>query len=281
MEKKNEGVKPKYTKFKAIKNIAIVIVVYFAVMISVQTLREVIGKVAFQGFFESSDANYLFVALANISLCFIVPILVKKNTNKSIRRYFYVRKLRLTDILMVFLAAYAIPRLVMHVEGLLLAGRVKVTENTSDTRTLIFFCSAVLIGPIAEEIILRYAMIEQMRKSFSKITILFVTALFFALLHDYTIQGFTCMFLSFIFVSVYYLRTGNLLFTILWHVLYNLITYVMDGRVFDTFWSSIYYVKDGFIIYRPVGLTGLIIMALTGILYYYLCVYQKSNKKLM
>ena len=278
MEEKNKRVKQSNTKVKAIEGIGSIILIYLSIMIVFGALRDVLGKAFYPDFFKSSDGNYLFVGIANIALCVLIPMIVKKNTNKSIRRYFYVRRLRISDLLMVFLTAYAVPRLVMHFEGLLLSGRMTIEEASSTNKTLIFFLSAVLIAPVAEEILMRYALIEHMRKNFSRMTILLFTGLLFAFLHGYNVQGFTCTFLSFLFVSVYYLRTGNLLFTIIWHVSYNLILYIMESKVFDEFWNSIYYVENGFIIYRPVGLVGLIILSIAGILYYYLCGYSRNGK---
>lgn len=254
-EKKGSGVR------QVLANVFEVVFIYFVFMIAAGAIRSFLGA-------DSSDAEYLSVSLANVVLCIVLPLVVKKRLDRSIRESLCFRKVKPLDVVMAFFAVYSIPRLLMHLEGILLSDRMTIKSAEDDERSVIFFLAAVIIGPIAEEIFFRYAIMEQMKEKIPRWIVVILASAFFALLHGYNVQGLTCMFIFFVISSVFYERESNLAYTIILHIFYNLVVYVMDAKMFDPFWEIASRTNNGFIIYRPLGLLLLLILAVISIVYF-------------
>jgi len=171
-------------------NIFGAVFIYFAFIIIAGAIRDALGL-------ESSDSQYVFVSLANVALCIVLPMFVRKNLNRSIRGSLRFREVKPLDVCMALCAVYAIPRLFMHFEGILLSGSMTIQKRAADEPSACFFFAAVIIGPIAEEIFFRHAIMDQLREALPSWIIMVIASLFFALLHGYDVQGFTCMLLFF------------------------------------------------------------------------------------
>lgn len=85
------------------------------------------------------------------------------------------------------------------------------------------------------------------------------------------------MLLFFFLGSIFYEERGNLAFTIILHVAYNLVVYVLDTKAFDAFWEAVSYEKNGFITYRPLGLLVLGTLMAASILYF--CIVTKKRRE--
>lgn len=83
------------------------------------------------------------------------------------------------------------------------------------------FCLAVLIAPIFEELFMRGIILEQLSRRYKPIISITVSALLFAIMHLNVTQGVNAFLLGIIFGLVY-LKTRNLIITILLHGLNNL-----------------------------------------------------------
>jgi len=77
--------------------------------------------------------------------------------------------------------------------------------------------------------------------------------------------------------SLFYEKRGNLAFTIILHVAYNLIVYVLETKAFDAFWEAVSHEKNGFITYRPLGLLLLGIMMAASVLYFGIVTKKRSE----
>jgi len=248
-------------------NVFAVIFIYFAFMLAAGAVRSFLGL-------ESSDAEYLSVSIANIALCIVLPLVVRKNIGRSIRERIGTGGLSPLDIVMALFAVYAVPRLLMHLEGVFLASSMTLQSGSDDEWTVIFFLAAVVIGPVAEEIFFRYAVMEQLKEILPRWIVILLASLFFAALHGYNIQGFTCMFVFFALSSVFYEWKRNLAFTVVLHIVYNLVVYILEAKAFDAFWEAVSRTENGFIIYRPMGLLILGVTAVAAAIYFYFRMYS-------
>ncbi|MBN7576291.1 MULTISPECIES: CPBP family intramembrane glutamic endopeptidase [Clostridium] len=89
------------------------------------------------------------------------------------------------------------------------------------------FCSMVFIAPIFEELFMRGIILEQLSRRYKPIISITVSALLFAILHLNVIQGINAFLLG-IILGLVYLKTRNLIITILLHGLNNLFCYIVS-----------------------------------------------------
>ena len=80
-EKKGSGVR------QVLANVLEVVFIYFVFMIAAGAIRSFLGA-------DSSDAEYLSVSLANVVLCIVLPLVVKKKLDRSIRESLCFRKVK-------------------------------------------------------------------------------------------------------------------------------------------------------------------------------------------
>ncbi|WP_270563298.1 CPBP family intramembrane glutamic endopeptidase [Clostridium beijerinckii] len=89
------------------------------------------------------------------------------------------------------------------------------------------FCSTVFIAPIFEELFMRGIILEQLSRRYKPIISITVSALLFAIMHLNVSQGVNAFLIGIIFGLVY-LKTRNLIQTILLHGLNNLFCYIVS-----------------------------------------------------
>lgn len=89
------------------------------------------------------------------------------------------------------------------------------------------FFEIVFIAPIFEELFMRGIILEQLSRRYEPIISITVSALLFAIMHLNLTQGVNAFLLGIIFGLVY-LKTRNLIITILLHGLHNLFCYIVS-----------------------------------------------------
>ena len=94
-----------------------------------------------------------------------------------------------------------------------------LTEMLSDTPIIIIFAVVAVLGPIVEELLLRYAVMERLLPFGEKSAILF-SAVAFGLLHGNFYQLFYSVGIG-LLLGYLYARTRKVLYPILLHVLFN------------------------------------------------------------
>lgn len=85
---------------------------------------------------------------------------------------------------------------------------------------------AIVIAPLAEEILFRGILYTTLKQSGRKGLALFLPAVFFSLIHFYPVGFLSLIFLALALVVVYE-RTGNLLAPILLHALFNAVNFLL------------------------------------------------------
>lgn len=81
------------------------------------------------------------------------------------------------------------------------------------------FGYVVLIGPILEEVLCRHMVIDSF-KTTNKVVPIVVSALLFAVLHGNLTQGIPAFVVG-LLLGYIYVKTGNLLYTIIFHIVFN------------------------------------------------------------
>ena len=95
--------------------------------------------------------------------------------------------------------------------------------NASETtiNPIILIVSTCMIAPIVEEIIFRFALFEKYRKKFNTVLLIILISIFFSLIHGYGIVGFVIIFILSLLLHLSYLKTNNLINSIIIHTIYN------------------------------------------------------------
>ena len=113
----------------------------------------------------------------------------------------------------------------------------------------------ILVAPIFEELIFRYGFYNLLKQRFGKISITVISSILFALLHSYAIQGFGSCLIAGLFLMYIYIRTGDIKYSIVSHMIFNIDSNVLnmleDKGV--TLWGiPLQYEIEGFNMVHPV-----------------------------
>ncbi|MDO4438225.1 MAG: CPBP family intramembrane metalloprotease [Eubacteriales bacterium] len=169
------------------------------------------------------------------------------------------RKLSFSELIKLFMMCYAAMVIGNIVSNIFLSimnmgGNNYVSDaimSSSMLETLIF---AVILGPIAEELVYRKLVIDRLLFMGEK-TSVFMSALIFALMHENFYQFFYAFLVGFIFASIY-LRTGEIKYTIVMHVIINFMGSIVVNLV-----------TGMGLITQIIYLAGIFIITLAGIFY--------------
>lgn len=103
-----------------------------------------------------------------------------------------------------------------------------VTEPTNIAMIVTSFITTCIFAPITEEIIFRFGLLEYLKNKSNKIFSIILSSIIFSLLHLYNIDGLILTLLVGIMCGISYVKTDNLLFPIIIHLVYNL--YALFGN---------------------------------------------------
>ncbi len=184
----------------------------------------------------------LFAAAAAILFSYAV---VKSFSKVSLKEVFIFKGFDLSVPIMLTLFVRAASALCNHAAGLVLSGSMSLEHDDSEILEIRLYSviSAIVIAPIAEEIMCRFTGCELGRRIYSVPIICTANGLLFAVCHGYKIQGFISVFIGGVCAAYVYCKTRNILYTMLEHALHNAIVYLPLG---DTY----HYEKNGFSLYR-------------------------------
>jgi len=191
----------------------------------------------------SYENEYLSIAMdifgTGIAVIFSCAI-VKKVTNVNIKETLVFKNFDFSVPIMLTLFGFAAGKLNDHLVGLILSNFMTVEPNRGMEFSLYGVVSAVIIAPIAEEIMFRFAGCELGRHAYRVPIICIANALFFAACHGYNIQGFLNVFIGGVCAAYVYCKTRNILYTMLEHALHNAICFLPGDHV--------YYLRNGFVL---------------------------------
>lgn len=202
------------------------------------------------------------LVLATVMTC----IIVRKFRKVSLRRRLTIAQFRpmliISTFLLVFCGGEILAEIIGRIAGLISSS----VPDTNPEIGIVTTIGVVLVSPICEEILFRFAMVEFTQGLFSVYSICIGNGLIFALMHGYGVQGLlTTMLFGMILVFVY-CRTGNLLCPIAVHIINNLIcSFPIHSLCIGG--NPIYYIKNGYtlsslpwLLINGIGLLGGIIL---------------------
>ncbi len=192
---------------------------------------------------SSYENEYLSIAMdifsTGIAVIFSCAI-VKKVTNVNIKETLVFKNFDFSVPIMLTLFGFAAGELSDHLVGLILSNFMTVTPNSGMEFGLYSVISAVIIAPIAEEIMFRFAGCELGRGAYHIPVICIANALFFSACHGYNIQGFLNVFIGGVCAAYVYCKTRNILYTMLEHAIHNAVCFLPG--------DNHYYLRNGFVL---------------------------------
>lgn len=170
--------------------------------------------------------------------------ILRRRNKLRLRQVCHIKKFdfAVPVVLMLFLQSAAV--LSNNLIGLFLSDSMTIQPNSSEFGLYGIF-SAVILAPIFEEIIFRFAGTEIPRGAYSMPLICIANGVYFSVLHFYNIQGFAQVFIVGLCMAYVYCKTGNLLYTFIAHIGYNALCFIDIGSFMNS-----YYEKNGFVFSR-------------------------------
>ncbi len=191
----------------------------------------------------SYENEYLSIAMeifsTGIAVIFSCAI-VKKVTKVNIKETLVFKNFDFSVPIMLTLFGFAAGELEDHLTGLIFSSFMTVEPDRGMEFGLYSVISAVIIAPIAEEIMFRFVGCELGRGAYHIPVICIANALFFSVCHGYNIQGFLNVFIGGVCAAYVYCKTRNILYTMLEHAIHNAVCFIPK--------DSVYYEKNGFVL---------------------------------
>ena len=140
--------------------------------------------------------------------------------------------------------------------------------NEENSENILNFFVICIIGPIAEELAYRKFIIERLI-AYNQNLAIFFSGLIFGIIHKSILRFFECLFSGFVY-AYSYVETSNIFIPISYHMLYNIIEYVINKNK-SSYVEDLKYLKNFF---RALGILGIIALLLNGIKFF------KNTKKI-
>lgn len=197
--------------------------------------------------------------------------IVKKCCGIRPRDVFYVKKFDPAVPVMLFIFTWSGAEIFDHISGVIMSNFITVEPNSSSFSGIWGFICTVILAPIFEEIIFRFAGTEIPRGAYSLPLICIANGLYFSAMHGYNLQGFLHIVIFGAVTAYVFCKTRNLFYTMLAHSLNNLCCHIP----FDNF---AYYEKNGFILGKGHWL-AINAVLFAAALTYYIKVFRKKYTK--
>lgn len=209
------------------------------------------------------------VGMGIAALC--ACVFVKKRNKIGIKEVICIKNFDLAVPLMLTAFAWSFGELSDHFCGLLLSNFMTVEPNRTIPFGISGVVTAVILAPIFEEIIFRFAGTELPRGAYSLPIICIADSLYFAAVHGYNVQGFLNVFVGGVCMAYVYCKTRNLLYTMLEHAIHNALCFIPLG-------DFAYYEKNGFVLSKWYWL-AINAVLLAAAVVYYIKVFRKKYTK--
>lgn len=185
--------------------------------------------------------NALSFAIAAAVMCRTL----KKRTGKTLCSSLVHSDFDLCILLLLTIFSWCATEVVDGIVAGVCSGFMTAKPNASPGASLPEILQAVLIAPVFEEIIFRFLGLEFAEKYFPLPALCIANALYFALLHGYNIAGFFNVMTFALCMAYTYLKTRQLLYVIVVHMIHNAAVLIDYGdHIF--LGSPIYQEKNGF-----------------------------------
>ncbi len=132
--------------------------------------------------------------------------------------------------------------------GICLNRAFPMESYVSGKSTFLDFIFPVAIAPISEELLFRKGLYGFSRDRLPKIAALLLNAVLFAIIHGYQLQGLLSTFIAGIVLTVIFEKTGNVWYSIITHMVFNLFSVSANALVHRGigFYTEI----NGYVIYH-------------------------------
>lgn len=269
VEKKNV-LKKKITvgpRIKAVIYSVSPMILYLAVTI----IFAVVLEVAFPDNDELYDTLFTITDIVSwVIVILIVNSDIKKQKGVSVGKAVGFKSFDPILTVMILLFGYCGAEVIDSITAYILSGHMTVEPNRS-LDGAIDVIHAVLIAPVAEEIVFRFFGIEYGKGHFNISLIMIANALYFTVLHGYNIQGFANVLVYGLASAYIYIKTGSLINLMIAHSLHNMFCCVDFG---DT-----YYQVNGFNISHPWWFAVNAVITAGVIVWYFVSFRKKYCKK--
>ena len=145
--------------------------------------------------------------------------------------------------------------------GFLLNRIFPITEDVALDKTAFDHIVVILISPVAEEYFFRKGLYGYAREKINIPIAVILTALIFAELHGYHLQGFLSVFFSGILYALIYEHSGNIMYSICAHMMHNASASIVNA--FERHGVQLSYNLNGYDIYTlPVLLVAVLLVTI-------------------
>lgn len=143
----------------------------------------------------------------------------------------------------------------------------KIYSKMQSQNTALTLAMALMVAPICEELFFRGFIYNLLKASYNYLIAGIIAALIFGLMHGTITQGFSVILLA-LFNTMIYELTGKIKYSIMCHIIYNLIALITAGLIIPKALVNVY----------VMGTSYLIILGVILFLFYYLNRHLKVNK---
>lgn len=222
-------------------------------------------------FSEKMDLkNYQQTFICNISIFKIMLYLTKdiktknwkKNKNFGIGKYFAFLFINYGLIYIFFELGKKIHEPLVNKNSYFQKKRKFRGLNEENSENILNFIVICITGPIAEELTYRKLIIERLI-AYNQNLAIFFSGLIFGIIHKSILRFFDCLFSGFVY-AYSYVETSNILIPISYHMLYNIIEYVIDKNK-SSYVKDLKYLK---IFFRALGILGILALLINGIKFF-------------
>lgn len=251
--------KTSHPKREAIINFLTMLFIFMAAGAFVSTISGVSG--------DSDRISNIFNSVAYLASGIFSIWFVKKTCGRTILQAVDFKHFDIFVLLFSIICPLSLSYVVMHLCGLILSSSTVIESNSSVALGIGLIVEAVIVAPLAEELIFRFGGIEILKREYKAPFAIIIVTVLFAVMHAYNIQGITAMLtISLIWTVVYY-YTGNVIYTIAGHIIYNSLQLVDKSKLI-IFGSPAYYLKNGFIMCSIPWLVIQLVILLVMVIYF-------------
>lgn len=227
--------------FAAVSPFAVFLAAVLILSVVIAFICGVVGidyeQLADMPFLKDGWVDELCMGTAALCAC----IFVKARNKTGIKEVIRIKNFDLAVPIMLTVFAWSFGELSDHFCGLLLSNFMTVEPNRTIPLGIAGLVTAVILAPIFEEIIFRFAGTELPRGAYPLPIICIANSLYFAVVHGYNVQGFMNVFVGGVCMAYVYCKTRNLLYTMLEHAIHNALCFIPLG-------NFAYYEKNGFVL---------------------------------
>jgi len=147
--------------------------------------------------------------------------------------------------------------------------------ETGESILLVDVLFSVVVAPIAEELLFRMGVYQLLGRRLKKGSAIILCTLIFALLHGYALQGFCMCLVGGLLFLLIYVRTGNIWYSIVAHMICNLDAYILntlEDRGVTLWGIPVQYEVNGFNMVHPV------LIVIAGI-FCGVCIFRAKKKQ--